>query len=333
MPTNTSLSSNIALADYKPSVEVTALLSSSSSIKEVNASGEVSQLSRCKVDFADLQQELIELWVHGKSAHTQRYYRREAQKFLAIIGKPIEQVTLADVQGYATALTQSTLAASSTARAIAAIKSLFTFAHQKTGLLKANPAGAVSVPKVKDCLAERILPQWVVQTMIGLEPNKRNSVLLKLLYVAGLRVSEVTQLQWLSLQPREIGGQVLVYGKGGKTRAIKLPANLWQELQSLRGDAAMGEPVFTSRKGKGHLTEAQVNRIVKAAALRVPGLEKEVAASVSPHWLRHAHASHAMDKGAPVHLVKETLGHASVATTGRYLHARPTDSSSLYLET
>ncbi len=76
----------------------------------------------------------------------------------------------------------------------------------------------------------------------------------------------------------------------------------------------------------------QVNRIVKAAAKRVPGLEEAVADAVSPHWLRHAHASHAMDRGAPVHLVKETLGHANIATTGRYLHARPTDSSSLYLD-
>ena len=76
----------------------------------------------------------------------------------------------------------------------------------------------------------------------------------------------------------------------------------------------------------------QVNRIVKAAAKRVPGLEEAVADAVSPHWLRHAHASHAMDRGAPVHLVKETLGHANIATTGRYLHARPTDSYSLYLD-
>jgi site-specific recombinase XerD len=87
------------------------------------------------------------------------------------------------------------LAISSIAKAIAAIKSLFTFAHQKTALLKANPAGAVTLPKVKDSLAERIIPEWVVQTMIGLEPNNRNRALLKLLYVAGLRVSEVTQLQ------------------------------------------------------------------------------------------------------------------------------------------
>lgn len=275
---------------------------------------------------------LLDLWLHGKSPHRQRYYRREALKFLRIVNKPIESITLADVQGYATALHQSKLAVSSVARAIAAIKSLFTFAHQKTGLLKANPAGAVTLPKVKDSLAERILPEWVVQTMIGLEPNGRNRALLKLLYVAGLRVSEVTQLQWSSLQPRDVGGQVLVYGKGGKTRVIKLPGALWQELQAMRGDAAIGEPVFTSRKKKGHLKEMQVNRIVKAAAKRVPGLEEAVADAVSPHWLRHAHASHAMDRGAPVHLVKETLGHANIATTGRYLHARPTDSSSLYLE-
>ena len=56
---------------------------------------------------------LLDLWLHGKSPHTQRYYRREALKFLAIADKPIELITLADVQGYATALHQSSLAVSS----------------------------------------------------------------------------------------------------------------------------------------------------------------------------------------------------------------------------
>jgi integrase/recombinase XerD len=70
----------------------------------------------------------------------------------------------------------------------------------------------------------------------------------------------------------------------------------------------------------------QVHRIVEAAAARA-GL----GAAVSAHWLRHAHASHALDRGAPISLVQTTLGHASVATTGRYLHARPRDSSARYL--
>ena len=83
--------------------------------------------------------------------------------------------------------------------------------------------------------------------------------------------------------------------------------------------------MFRSRKS-GPLDPSQVHRIVKAAAERA-GLSAEVSA----HWLRHAHASHSLDRGAPIHLVQQTLGHASVATTGRYLHARPTDSSARYL--
>jgi integrase/recombinase XerD len=49
------------------------------------------------------------------------------------------------------------------------------------------------------------------------------------------------------------------------------------------------------------------------------------------HWLRHAHVSHALDRGAPAHLVQQTVGHASLTTTSRYAHARPNDSSARYL--
>ena len=56
-----------------------------------------------------------------------------------------------------------------------------------------------------------------------------------------------------------------------------------------------------------------------------------VAGKVSPHWMRHAYASHALDRGAPIHVLKETLGHSSIAVTSAYVHARPTESSSLYL--
>ncbi len=76
----------------------------------------------------------------------------------------------------------------------------------------------------------------------------------------------------------------------------------------------------------GGLSVRQVQYIVRQAARRA-----DVDKNVSPHWMRHAHASHALDRGAAVHLVQATLGHSSVATTGRYLHARPTESSSKYL--
>jgi len=72
------------------------------------------------------------------------------------------------------------------------------------------------------------------------------------------------------------------------------------------------------RKG-GHLTTPQVRRIVKATTMRSP-IEPDVAAKVSPDWLRHAHASHSLDKGAPLHLVQATQGHTSISATSVYLH-------------
>ena len=104
-----------------------------------------------------------------------------------------------------------------------------------------------------------------------------------------------------------------------------MPLSVWNALLPLRKDAGDNQPVFRSRKG-GHLDESQVWRIVRKAAKRA-GIEKKV----SCHWLRHAHASHALDRGAPIHLVQATLGHSSISTTGKYLHARPTDSSGSYL--
>jgi integrase/recombinase XerD len=150
--------------------------------------------------------------------------------------------------------------------------------------------------------------------------------MLFLLYAGGLRASELVSLRWRDLADREGGeGQLNVFGKGQKTRIILIPASAWCLIESLRGEVKDDDPVFRSRKG-GHLHISQLWRIVKKAAKRA-----DVVKAVSTHWYRHAHASHALDHGAPIHLVQATLGHASVATTGKYLHARPSDSSGKYL--
>lgn len=128
------------------------------------------------------------------------------------------------------------------------------------------------------------------------------------------------------MQANGDGAQITVFGKGGKTRAIQLPASVATALSELRGEAAEDDPVFRSRKHGAALKTVAVLRIVRQAARRA-GIES----AVSPHWLRHAHASHALDRGAPIHLVQATLGHASITTAGRYLHARPNDRSSRFL--
>lgn len=93
----------------------------------------------------------------------------------------------------------------------------------------------------------------------------------------------------------------------------------------LRHDAQADNAVFASRKGGVAMTTMQEDRIVKVAADRA-GLPPETSA----HWLWHCQPSHSLDRGAPLHLVQNTIDYASVATTGRYLHALPNDSSAKY---
>jgi len=262
------------------------------------------------------------MWLHGKSANSVEAYTRDIERFLAFAGRSLRDLRLEDLQSYSDTL--SDLKPSTKGRKLAAVKSLLTFAHE-IGYVPFNVGRAVKLPKSKNTLAERILTESQVQQIIGRETSDRNRALLRLLYAAGLRVSEIVGLRWCDTCERDEAGQLTVHGKGEKSRYVLLSRETWRELVQLRGDAGDDAPIFVSREG-GALTRRQVRNIVRRASDRA-GVRK----AVSPHWMRHAHASHALDRGAPVHLVKDTLGHASLATTSRYAHARPGDSSARYL--
>ena len=107
---------------------------------------------------------------------------------------------------------------------------------------------------------------------------------------------------------------------------IKGIPNILDGVLSLRVDAGANDPVFASRNGGG-LAERTVNDMVKRAAA-----EAGIDGPVSPHWLRHAHGSHAIDRGATLPEVQNTLGHDNIATTSGYFHARPDSSSGLKLD-
>jgi len=273
-------------------------------------------------------EELIQLWLYGRPSTTIDNYRRHVTSFLATVQKPLDQVGLMDLQIWQLSL--SNLSPASQRTALASIKSLLSFGFE-LGVLPLNVGKLARPPKVKEHLAEKILTEAEVQSMFALETNQRNRAILRLLYSAGLRVSELCDLKWRDLKPRDQGGQITVFGKGKKTRIILLGATVWEEISLLRGASGKNDPVFRSRKrnhqGEYHLNRKQVYQIVKEAGERA-GLEGKV----SPHWLRHSHASHSLDKGAPLHLVQQTLGHSSIAITERYLHAKPDDSSALYLD-
>jgi integrase/recombinase XerD len=282
-------------------------------------------VSAVPIKQADNDEQLIALWIHGRSKHTQRAYIADIERFRSFTPKSFREIKLADIQAFETSLIEQKLEQTSINRTLAAVKSLFSFAH-RIGYLAFDVGRPVKLTSPKDTLAERILSESEIHRIIEAEHNPRNKLILKLLYVSAVRVSELCSLKWKDLQSRKDGGQVTIYGKGNKTHTVLLPQNTWVDLTTQRNGSIDEQPIFKSRKG-GHLCPSQVLRIVKKAADKA-GLSN----AISPHWFRHSHASHALEHNAPIHLVQQTLAHSSVATTGKYLHARPSDSSSRYLE-
>ena len=314
-----------------------------------DATGGAAGESLATLSTAD--ERLIGLWLHGKAARTQRLYRRHIALFTAFAGRPLAEVTLDDVQAFEISI--ASRAQSTRTLILAGLKSLLSFGH-RTGLLRVNVGAAFRLHRPTDDLAERILTEPEVHRLLATPDDPRDRALLRLAYAAALRVSELVSLCWRNLQDRDGGaGQVTVVGKGQKRRYVLVRPSVWAELRALAAPSPAPEPrdavnaarrtgirietrlpdgslnpaapVFRSRKG-GFLSPMQVWRIIRRAAANAG-----ISGKVSPHWLRHAHASHALDRGAPIHLVRDGLGHANLSTTSRYAHARPNEHSERFL--
>jgi len=276
---------------------------------------------------------LIDLWLERKPMGTRSGYSTDIIEFRDFVRVQLRRLTLNDLFDFAAYLSKREvgegerrrkLSIGTQQRKLSAVKSLLTFGH-KTGYLPLNVGAALDLPKKKNDLANRILTEEDIVRMITLEPNPRNQLLIRLMYVSGGRVSEVVGAAWRDLQERETGGQITLFGKGGKTRAVLLPEKTWRDLQAMRNEASETDPLFISEKGS-RLSRSQAWRIVKAAAKRA-GVNWDA----SPHWFRHSHASHAIERGAKLPVVRDTLGHASLSVTNQYIHARPEESSSEHL--
>jgi integrase/recombinase XerD len=206
------------------------------------------------------------------------------------------------------------------ARRIASVRSLLGFAFA-VGYSSTNLAAALKIPRVTDALHSRVLSEEEVAAVIGELAAGRDRIFGRFLYGSGGRLGEVLRLRWSDLA----GPRVHFVGKGGRARVVVLPIGIAAELQRLRmkdaGDAGF---VFRGRADQP-LSARHARRLIETASREALGR------AVSPHWFRHAHCSHALDHGAPVHLVRAALGHARLSTTLRYVHVAPEASSGAYL--
>jgi integrase/recombinase XerD len=267
--------------------------------------------------------KVIALFVNTKrSSNTKVQYVHSISLLLATVGKGMREVTMEDAVAYHHQLQGKYDSLHSIKLHINVAKALFGFALA-INYLRTNVFAVIKPDATPEVTHKRILTEEQVLALIAAPKKNRDKLMLRLLYAAGLRASELCALTWEALQSN--GVLWISNGKGQKERFITLSDSMVAKLTAFRDSAQSNAPMFVSQKG-GKLDESQLHRIVKAAAVSA-GLSGDASA----HWLRHSHASHSLDRGATLVSVRDTLGHASIATTNKYLHSKRQDSSALHL--
>jgi integrase/recombinase XerD len=283
----------------------------------------------------------------GAATNTLLAYGRDLKDFdgwLARQARSFDQVSRADVEDYLVFCDAQGLAKTTRARRLSAVKQLYRFAFEE-GLRSDNPALQISGPGQDKRLPKILSIEEVDRLLCAARDlgrtdtdRVRNTCLMELLYATGMRVSELVGLPVSAARgdPRLL----LILGKGGKERMVPLSGAardalaVWIRLRDA-GDAvksAARQPasrfLFPSRGAGGHLTRHRFYLLIKEIAVAA-GVNP---ASVTPHTLRHAFATHLLAGGADLRAIQTMLGHADVATTEIYTHVLEARLRELVLE-
>jgi len=244
--------------------------------------------------------------------------------------KEVDKHTLRE---YISWLMEQGVVKASIARKLSAIRSFYRYLVRE-GILAINPLEKASSPKLDRRLPsfltieemERLLAVPDLSRPVG----QRDRALMELLYAAGLRVSELVQLnlEQVNLDTREIR----VWGKGSKERVVlmgepaakALSIYLTQGRPELLGEKR-SNAMFLNRYGQ-RLSERRVQKKLEEIAAKT-GIGKKV----HPHMLRHTFATHLLDGGADLRVVQELLGHADLSSTQIYTHVTKSQARKMYL--
>ncbi|MDV6013430.1 site-specific tyrosine recombinase XerD [Haloechinothrix sp. LS1_15] len=266
----------------------------------------------------------------GTARNTVDSYARDLRRYLAFLRSrervELADVTEADVRDFAVAMREGTpekppLAASSAARALAAVRGLHRFAATD-GLVEHDVAREVRPPNGGRRLP-KALPVDEVLRLLDMPPQQgdralRDRALLEVLYSTGARISEAVGLDVDDVDDDQ--RTVMLDGKGGKQRIVPIGRPALEALEAYRVRA---RPTLAAR-GRGTsalFLNARGGRLSRQGAWHVLKRNADragLAGEVSPHTLRHSFATHLLEGGADVRVVQELLGHSSVSTTQVY---------------
>jgi len=254
------------------------------------------------------------------SPHTIRAYCSDLRQFLDVAGGSLARIRPDTIRHWLRTLDGSAQR-SSIARKLAAVRSFLRWCVE-TGRLTVDPAGGIATPKTRRTLPTHLTLDQVDRLLATPDAASlaggRDRAIFEVLYSAGIRVSELTGLDWADVDTE--AGVVRVLGKGRKERVVPIGRPALAALAAYRAACAgagmpvQRGPVFRNLRG-GRLTSRSVARLMERHVLAsgAPG-------KATPHALRHTFATHLLGAGADLRAIQELLGHASLSTTQRYTH-------------
>jgi len=268
-----------------------------------------------------------QVWLQdGLAATSLASYRRDLTQFAAWLedrGRAINAAQRVDVDAWLAAQFRAKAKATSVARRLSSLRRYYALQIQQGGL-RTDPTARVRAPKLPRRLPKNLTETQVEALLAAPDPDTtlglRDRAMLETLYATGLRASELVGLKLAQVSLDM--GVVRVMGKGSKERLVPLgeEAIVWirRYLASARAalaGPARGDAMFVTARG-GPLTRQAFWVLVKRHALKA-GIPP---ASLSPHVLRHAFATHLLNHGADLRVVQLLLGHADITTTTIYTH-------------
>lgn len=259
------------------------------------------------------------------SPHSLEAYARDLGRLAAFAGRqtrPLETLTLADLEAFVRGLMTEGLSPASTARIVAAVRGFYKFLRLH-GHIAANPAEDLRSPKLFKALPKFLTVESVEALLAAPDPSGprgvRDKALIELLYATGLRVSELVGLRTADVRVAE--GYLRTVGKGRKERIVPIgdEAAAWvsRYLTDGRPRLVKGRDtpwLFLNARGQ------RLSRVGFWKVLKAYGRAAGVPGTLSPHVLRHSFATHLLDRGADLRAIQAMLGHASLSTTEIYTH-------------
>ena len=256
----------------------------------------------------------------GLSKNTVKAYEADISSFFRwLIIKDLEYKNLQEehINQYISFLFQKKMKSSSVNRKISSIKSFYIFLV-KRNFIKNSPLNDVVTPKQEKYLPESMSEDEVDKLLnspnVANKIENRDKAMIEMLYATGMRISELVNLKMTDVDMKRC--VVKVFGKGSKERLVPFGETALDSLKAYLSERVQSssKEIFLSNRGK------KMTRVAFWQRVKIYLVRENLKNSISPHTLRHAFATHLLNRGADLRSVQLLLGHSDLSTTQIYTH-------------